>query len=328
MPGYKVELISQKTKEKLMKEIYSSDLFERKASIHGTCIKLFTDSKEFRNMWDDNFEHMPEWIRPHARLFAVSGKRLRVRYEPISKTAIVEGCGYYGWIKSIALAIVADFMEDFTSEHRRYSVHGSFVDYGGRGAAVIGPSGSGKTTLTYGLMRSKGFHFLTDDWFFVRLVDDDILVFASERNSYIRCNLGDVWPEFRKKLNGVKADSKNRAIVDVKRMLGTGKTRKNSTMEKVIILTREKDKPPLKKLSTKAAMDFMLENDFCNPHQMVRNKEKMRKRKEFFHSLFRRVPVYLLNTVETPEESLDRLKGLLIPRPRKGPSSGRQALPQ
>jgi hypothetical protein len=311
MPAYKVELISRERKEKLMERLYSPELYERKAAIHGTCVKLFTDDKQFKEMWEDNFEHMPDSIRPHARLFAVKGKRFRVLYEPSSKTAIVEGCDYYGWIKSIALAMVADFMEDFTSEHRRYSVHGSFVDHGGKGVAIIGPSGSGKTTLTYGLLRQKGFHFLTDDWFFVRLVDDDVLVFASERNSYIRCNLGDVWPEFRKKLKGIRTDSKNRAIIDVKRFLGGHSTRKNSMLSTIVILTRDKKLPPLQKLSRKKALEFMLKNDFCNPHQLVRSRGKIEKRRQFFAELFSKVPVYLLNTVETPEESLERLKGIL-----------------
>lgn len=311
MADYKVELISPKTKESLMEKLYSSDLFERKATIHGTCIKLFTDCREFKEMWEDNFEQMPEWIRPHARIFAVKGKKFRVRYEPFSKTALVEGCDYYGWIKSIALAIVADFMEDFTSEHRRYSIHGSLVDCRGQGIAIIGPSKSGKTTLTYGLLLGKGYHFVTDDWFFVRLLDDEILVYSSERNSYIRGNLGEVWPEYRKKLKGTRKDLRNRAVVDVKRMLGGNKQRSRSALNKVVLLTRDKKLPPLTKLSKQKALKFMLDNDFCNPHQMVRTKEKMEKRKQFFAELFSRVPVYLLNTVETPQQSLERLKSII-----------------
>ena len=305
---YKVEIISPKTKEKLMHKLYSSSLHERKAAIHGTCVKLFTDCHEFKDMWEDNFDMMPDWIRPHARLFAVSGKRFRVRYEPVSKTAIVENCDYYGWIKSIALALVADFMEDFTSEHRRYSVHGSFIDKKGRGIAIIGPSGSGKTTLTYGLLLDKKHSFVTDDWFFVRLADGDTLIYSSEKNSYIRGNLEKDWPQYN--LKDVKKDLQGRAIVDVKRLLGGNRIRTESTLETIVLLTRDKKLPPLKKLSPKEALSFMLKNDFCNPHQLVRTKEKLMKRKEFFKEFFSRAPVYLLNTIETPQQSLDRLKKL------------------
>ncbi|MEW6036261.1 MAG: hypothetical protein AB1529_06620 [Candidatus Micrarchaeota archaeon] len=306
---YKVELISSAEKDSLMRKIYSSALFERKAVIHGTCVKFFTDSHDFKDMWEDNFEQMPDWLRPHARLFAVSGSRLRVMYEPLSKTVIIEGCDYYGWVKSIALALVAEFMEDFTSEHRRYSIHGSFIDMRGRGVAVIGPSGSGKTTLTYGLLLDKCFNFVTDDWFFVRLADSETLVYSSEKNSYIRGDLSDSWPEY-KKLEGIKKDSRERAVVDVKRLLGGERIRTDSTLSLTVLLTRDKSLPPLQKLSPGSALAFMVKNDFCNPHQLARGREKLAARKGFFRELFTRAPVYLLNTVETPRQSLERLKEL------------------
>lgn len=210
--SYKVQLINQTMKNELMEKLHDRGLFELKAAIHGTCIKFFTDNKDYKEMWEDNFEPMQDWIRPHGRIFAVSGfgsrdltshssralVEFKVLYEPQSKTVIVYGCEYYGWIKSIALALVADFLEDFTSEHRRYSVHGSFIDFGGHGLAIIGPSGSGKTTLTYGLLRGKRANFLTDDWFFVRFGNDDVLVYSSEKNSYIRADLAKTWPEYAK----------------------------------------------------------------------------------------------------------------------------------
>jgi hypothetical protein len=311
--GYTVELISSSEKESLMERIYSQDLYERKAVIHGTCVKLFTDDHDFKDMWEDNFEMLPDWFRPHARLFCVkgSGKNLRVRYEPISKTVIIENCDYYGWVKSIALALVAEFLEDATSEHKRYSIHGSFIDCGGRGIAIIGPSGSGKTTLTYGLLLDRRCNFLTDDWFFVRLADPDTLVYSSEKNSYIRGNLASGWPEYARRLEGIKKDSRDRAIVDVRRLLGNDRIRTESTLRATVLLTREKKLPKFRKLTRQEAISFMLENDFCNPHQLVRSKAKEAQRKKFFSELFRRAPVYLLNTIETPAESLERLKRLI-----------------
>jgi len=309
MAGYKVVQINPEEKDKLMNKLYSSNLHELKASIHGTCVKLFTDNKEFKEMWEDNFEPMLDWIRPHGRVFAVKGpgKKLKVLYERGSKTVIIYNCDYYGWVKSIALGLVADFFEDFTSEHRRYSVHGSFVDFGGHGVAIAGASKSGKTTLTYGLLLQKGYNFLTDDWFFVRMTSSGTLVYSSEKNSYIRDDLAENWPAFEKRLKGLKLDNKRRAIVDVKRFFGGGRIRKNSTLHAFVILTRDKSRPPLTKLSPKTAVQFMQKQDFCNPHQLVRTKVKKAKRVAFFSELFRRVPVYLLNTIETPQESLARL---------------------
>ncbi|MFN7991945.1 MAG: hypothetical protein U0R44_07370 [Candidatus Micrarchaeia archaeon] len=306
MAKYDVEIISQAEKEKLMGKMLSPDLIERKAVIHGTCVKFFTDSHDFKDMWEDNFEPMFDWIRPHARLFAIKGGKLRVRYEPVSKTVIIEGCDYYGWVKSIALALVADFLEDFTSEHRRYSVHGSFIDMRGRGIALIGPSGSGKTTLTYGLLLDKRSNFLTDDWFFVRLANSDTLVYSSEKNSYIRGDLSSTWPQYD--LGGIRKDTQDRAVVDVRRLLGGDRIRTESILSATVLLTRDRSLPPLSVLGPKEALSFMVENDFCNPHQLVRSRQKTEKRKAFFSELFTRAPVYLLNTIETPAESLQRLK--------------------
>jgi len=309
--SYSVKLIKPEQKEKLMEKYHSKGLYELKAAIHGTCLKFFTDNKEFKEMWEDNFEPMPDSIRPHARLFCVKdGKNLQVLYEPLSKTVIVKNCDYYGWVKSIALGLVADFMEDFTSEHRRYSIHGSFVDKGGRGLGIVGTSGSGKTTLTYGLLLDKKFSFLTDDWFFVRMTESDVLIFSSEKNSYIRSDLARTWPQLSKKLKGLRLDNRKRAIVDVRKFFGGDRIRKDSTLKLFVILMRKKGKLPLRKLSKKEAMDFMMKNDFCNPHQLIRSKKKIEQRKKFFNELFGTVPVYLLNTVETPEQSLARLREL------------------
>jgi hypothetical protein len=308
---YNVTLISKNKKEKLMGSLHPKVLYEMKAAIHGTCVKFFTDNSQQKEMWEDNFEPMPDWIRPHARLFSVSGSRFRVLYEPVSKTSIVIGCDYYGWIKSIALAIVADFLEDVPSEHRRYSVHGSFVDCGGHGVGIIGPPKSGKTTLTYGLLLDEKNNFLTDDWFFVRLAAKDTLVFSAENNSYIGADLAKNWPQLAKRLSGIRIDNSNRAIVDVKRFFGEDRIRKNSNLKMVVLLTREKGKLPLRKISATDAVRFMLKHDFCNPHQLIRTREKTVARNKFFKELFGRVPVYQLNTIETPQQSLERLKKLI-----------------
>jgi len=308
---YNVRIIGEKTKSRLMGEYYNKNLLESKAAIHGVCTKFFTDDQTMMNMWKLNFEQMPDWIRPHARLFAVKdGKKLSVLYEPASKTVFVRNCDYYGWVKSIALGLVAEFMEDFFSEHRRYSVHGSFVDCGGNGIAIIGPPGSGKTTLTYGLLLDRDYGFLTDDWFFVRVFDDSIAVYSAEKNSYIRSDLAENWPQLKGKLANTVFDNRNRAVIDVKRFFGAARIKKQSKLKLIVLLTRKKGRPIIKKLSKSAAIGFMLKNDFCNPHQLLRTREKMNKRKKFFLEIFGRVPTYLLNTVETPMQSLARLQAL------------------
>ncbi len=307
---YHVEKITVEERDRILDKIHDKPLFECKANIYGTCVKLFTDSQEYKDAWRDNFNSMSDFIRPHARVIAIeNGRGMHVKYEPTSKTVIIENCDYYGWIKSIALGLVAEFMEDVKSEHRRFSIHGSYVDFGGNGVAIIGPSGSGKTTLTYGLLLEGYTNFLTDDWMFVRLAND-VLVYSSERNSYIRGNIEKDWKPYAqkfKKLGKIKKDNMGRSIVDVKMLFGEDRIRENSVMGAAILLTRQKGLPAFRELDAKEAVDFMVREDFCNPHQLSRNPKKNWMRKEFFAELFDKVPVYLLNTIETPRESVERV---------------------
>lgn len=309
---YEVKLITPEEKEKEVAKLYARPLFERKAEIYGTCIKFFTDNEEFYRMWGESFAPMLESIRPHGRVIAVQGEALEVMYEWSSKTVIIKGCDYYGWVKSIALALVAEFLEDFSSEHRRHSVHGSYVDFGGRGIGIIGPSGSGKTTLTYGLLLDRKASFLTDDWFFVR-VGNGVSVYSAEKNSYIRGNIEEDWKEYKTILTKapMKYDNKGRAVVDVKMLFGDSKIRQTSEMRAAVLLTREPGKPPFREVKPGEALAFLQKNDFCNPHQLVRDRSKREIRAEFFKEILSRMPVYLLNTVEKPAESLKRLEGVV-----------------
>ncbi|MFA0834486.1 MAG: hypothetical protein ACC609_10830 [Methanobacterium formicicum] len=312
MSTYNVELITPSAKDKLLNELKNYVKFERKANIHGACVKLLTNNEAFKEEWEDNFKFMNEDIRPHAKIFSTEdGGKLQVLYEPVSKTCIIKNCDYYGWIKSIALATISDFFEEYHSEHRRYSTHGSAVDYGGHAMAIIGPPGTGKTTLTYGLLQYCDFNYISDDWFFTRLFNNAAVVYSSEKNSYIRDDLAQVWKGFSQEVNQVQLDNKGRGIADVNTLF-RGRVRETSTLKTVILLEREPTNPPFRKLDHNEALDFMLEKDFCNPHQLIRDERKLKLRKHFFLELFQAVDVYLLNTVETPLESLDRIKNLII----------------
>ena len=312
MSTYNVELITPSAKDELLNELKNKVKFERKANIHGACVKLLTDNEEFKEEWEDNFKFMNEDIRPHAKIFSTEdGGKLQVLYEPVSKTCIVKNCDYYGWIKSIALATISDFFEEYHSEHRRYSTHGSAVDYGGHAMAIIGPPGTGKTTLTYGLLQYDDFNYISDDWFFTRLFNNAAVVYSSEKNSYIRDDLAQVWKGFSQEVNQVQLDNRGRGIADVNTLF-KGRVRETSTLKTVVLLERDPGNPPFHKLDHNEALDFMLEKDFCNPHQLIRDERKLEIRKNFFREVFQAVDVYLLNTVETPQESLDRIKNLII----------------
>lgn len=310
MSGYQVEILSPADKDAMFDDLVAAVRYERKANIHGACVKLLTDNPDFKEEWEDNFKFMNEDIRPHAKIFSVEdGGKLRVMYEPVSKTCIIKNCDYYGWIKSIALAVISDFFEEYHSIHRRYSVHGSTVDYMGHAIAIIGPPGTGKSTLTYGLLENENFNYISDDWFFTRLFKNASVVYSSEKNSYIRDDIINVWKCFSDELQKVKLDTRGRGIADVNTLF-EGRTRESSTLKTVVLLERDMKNTPFVKLSEEEAMDFMIEKDFCNPHQLVRNNRKLNLRKNFFRELFTKLDVYLLNTVETPNESLNRIKDL------------------
>jgi hypothetical protein len=311
MFDYEVKLVSPQEKDELFLNLTGRVKFERKANIHGACVKLLTDNVDFKEEWEDNFKFMNEDIRPHAKVFSVeTGGELQVLYEPLSKTCIINNCDYYGWVKSIALATISDFFEEYHSEHRRYSVHGSAVDCQGHAIGLIGPPGTGKTTLTYGLLLEDRFNYISDDWFFTRLFDNATVVYSSEKNSYIRDDIADVWKEFAAELNKVNLDNKQRGIADVNSLFH-GRIRETSTLHALVLLERNNNNPPFRKLENSEAVNYMIENDFCNPHQLIRDERKFNLRINFFQEIFSKMDVYLLNTIETPAESLDRIKNLV-----------------
>ncbi|WP_414468947.1 HPr kinase/phosphorylase [Methanobacterium sp. ACI-7] len=310
MSDYEVKIIDPEKREEISDELAKKVRYELKANIHGACVKLLTDNKDFKNEWEDNFKFMNEDLRPHSKIFCIdNGGELEVLYDPIGKVSIVKNLDYYGWVKSIALATISDFFEDYHSIHRRYSVHGSAVDYMGHALAIIGPPGTGKTTLTYGLLQEEEFNYISDDWFFVRLFSNATVLYSSEKNSYIRDDIADVWKGFADELNKVKLDIKGRGIADVNSLFG-GRIRESSTLINVVLLERNKDNPPFRKVDTEEALNYMLDVDFCNPHQLIRNERKLNLRKNFFRDLFSKQDVYILNTIETPQESLNRIKNL------------------
>jgi hypothetical protein len=310
--AYSVKLISIEEKAILAERYAPQVKYEVKSEIYGCCIKLLTDLAEVKDRWEENFYFISQNIRSHARLYVVLDPDLgddQVLYDPQSKTAFLVNVGYYGWIKSLALSAAGDVLED---EHGIYSVHGACLDLRGRGLCILGGSGAGKTTHTYGLLRRSETRVVSDDWFYARIYGDDVLAYGSEKNFYIRAELSEIWNEFSGLIDRALFDEEGRGVVDLRWAIGKGRILPLTTLSMVIILKRDpEDEEIARRLEPKVALKILEEKGYYNPHLLVKNEFKRSLRSGFFDSLFSRVPVFLVNTVKTPEES-QRTIGKLI----------------
>ncbi|MEM3361373.1 MAG: aldolase, partial [Candidatus Bathyarchaeia archaeon] len=127
---YEVELISIEEKDRLMEKYGERLLYEERADIYGCCIKLLTDIKYMKERWEESFYPMSAHVRSHGRLIVTNEetKEQQVLYDPLSKTAFLINIDYYGWVKSLALSVASDILED---NHGINSVHGACVDVDG-----------------------------------------------------------------------------------------------------------------------------------------------------------------------------------------------------
>jgi len=309
--SYKVQLIDAEEKDRLYEKYERRYLYTRKASIYGCCIKLLTDVDYVKERWDDNFYSMSEDIRSHGRLIVTEerGKELSVKYDPYTKTAFLINVDYYGWIKSLALAVAGDVLED---EHRIYSVHGAAIDVRGKGVSLIAPPGTGKTTHSWGLLRLKDARLISDDWYFVRLSSREPLAFGSEKNSYIEADIGKIWGEYEKLVEKVHFDPQGRAVVNVRWIVGREGVIPMTTMQEIILLKRDpNDKKVVTDLTEKEALQYLLADNFYNPHQLVTDKRKLELRKNFFRQYFKQTSVHMVNTTPPPRKTQRRIRDIL-----------------
>ncbi|MBS7656556.1 aldolase [Candidatus Bathyarchaeota archaeon] len=304
MPSrYLVELISIEEKNTLMEEYSERLLYEERADIYGCCIKLLTDVKYVKERWEESFYPMSAHVRSHGRMVVTEEKdgEQRVLYNPLSKTAFLINVDYYGWVKSIALSIASDILED---SHGINSVHGACVDIDGQGVCLIAPSGTGKTTHTYGLLRLKGVRVISDDWFFVRSMAEQNVAFGSEKNFYIQADIAETWGEYRRLIEKAEFDARGRAVVNVRWIVGKGKILPLTTLRTAILLKRNPEEETIvKKLTSDEAAQYIQSVDFCNPHLLIRDQRKHNLREQFFRKFFGGIETYIVNTTPPPVET-------------------------
>jgi len=308
---YEVELISIEEKNTLMEEYGERLLYEERADVYGCCVKLLTDVKYVKERWEENFYPMSAHVRSHGRMVVAeeNSGRQRVLYDQLSKTAFLINVDYYGWVKSIALSIAGDILED---GHGINSVHGACIDLDGQGVCLIAPSGTGKTTHTYGLLRLNGVRVISDDWFFVRFMAEQAVAFSSEKNYYIQADIAESWGEYKNLVDKAEFDSKGRAVVNVRWVVGKGKVLPMTTLKKAIVLKRDpKDKAIVSRLSPEEATRYIERVGFCNPHMLVKDERKMDLRRQFFKELFTPLETYVVNTSAPVLEAHQTIKEIL-----------------
>jgi len=306
---YEVKLISIEEKDALMEKYSDRFLYEERADIYGCCIKLLTDIKYVKERWEESFYPMSASIRSHGRLIVTNETRegQQFLYDPLSKTAFLINVDYYGWIKSIALSVAGDILED---EHSINSVHGACVDMDGWGICLIAPSGTGKTTHTYGLLRLEGVRVISDDWFFVRLMGNRAVAFASEKNFYIQADIANVWGEYQRLVDKAEFDSMGRAVVNIRWIVGKGRVLPMTTLKKAILLKRDpEERSIINRISPDEALSYVESAGFCNPHLLVRDRRKTNIRSKFFREFFHTIEeIYIVNTAAPIMESHRAIK--------------------
>jgi hypothetical protein len=309
--SYVIQLISPEEGSKLFEQYEPKLLYTSKAEIYGCCIKILTDDQRLRDVWEDNFYSANETNRSHGRLIALSepGQPFSVKYDSYTKTAFLSNVDYYGWVKSIALAVAGDILED---EHRIYSVHGAMIDINCLGVSIIAPSGTGKTTHSWGLLRIPTARLVSDDWYFVRLSTREPLAFGSEKNTYIQADIGKIWNEYERLVDKASLDFRDRAVVNVRWIVGAGGVIPMATVQKIILLKRDStDQRIVTPLETGQALQYMLDHNFCNPHQLVKDQRKLALRTNFFRRLFEQCEIFLVNTTEPPQVTQAEIRRVL-----------------
>jgi hypothetical protein len=309
--GYTITLISTEERERLMEEHLSRVRYEIKSELYGCCIKLMTDDHETKDTWENNFYTMSQNIRSHGRLLVFQNSRYSsdtVLFDPLSRTAFLFNFSYYGWIKSIALSLAGDILED---HHGIYSVHGSCVDLRGKGLCIIGAPKAGKTTQTYGLLQDPHTRIVADDWFFSRVFGPDILAYSSEKNFYIAEDLGTIWKQFGGLVPAGEFDHNGRAVADIRWVIGKGRILPMTTLDTIIVLHRDPaDSTISRTLDPATGLKLFVANNYFNPHLLVSTPFKTRIRNRYVADLLERTTVYQVNTTGTPRETQKMIRSL------------------
>ncbi len=309
--AYRLVTIEDDRSRELRDRCSCLNLYSMKADINGVCVQLSTENKDYIDMWTDNLYLMSESVRPHARIYCLTDEStdLHAEYDVQNRTMFLFNFDYYGWVKSIALGMAGNILEDM---YDTFSVHGASLDIDGSGVTLIAPSKTGKTTQSWGLLRGENRHLITDDWYFVSFGNGRPSVEGSEKNCYIDADIGDVWQEYRPLVKECRFDNKGRGIGNVRWVTGEGSVIRRTSMRYIFLLKRDYDQEAgVVELDPEDALAYLKQHDFCNPHQLLRDAPRMARREEFFRRYLSGCTVFMVNTTGTAEQTQASIREVL-----------------
>ena len=312
--AYKIVDIGPDRAAELRERCTRMNYHTSKADINGVCVQLYTSNRDYLDMWQDNFYHMSDSVRSHARIYCLDdpGTDLHAEYDTATFTMFLFNFDYYGWIKSIALGMAGNILED---AHGIFSVHGAALDIDGSGVTLIAPSKTGKTTQSWGLLRMDNAHLISDDWYFVSFGCGRPYIEGSEKNCYIDADIGDVWEEYRPLVKEVRFDNKGRGIGNVRWVAGEGSVIRSTSMRYVFLLKRDSsDDRTVYRMTAGEAIDYLSHEDFCNPHQLVCDTRRVNMRRRFFERYLAECEVFMVNTTCSAEETQENIRDVLSGR--------------
>jgi len=309
---YETELISESECTTLRAKYANADLYSAKADIDGICVQLYTYDRDHIDMWRDNFYAASDRTRSHAKIFCVKdpNQKLHVDYNLESATAFLYNFDYYGWVKSIALGIAGCLLE---LGHDVYSVHGAALTIDDVGVTLIAPPKTGKTTQSWGLLRFPNACLISDDWYFVTLGNGRPHIRGSEKNCYIDADIGDVWEEYKPLIKNVKFDGAGRGIANIRWVTGKSSVISAGSLQYILLLEREPaDCNIVRELNAHEALEYMLNNDLCNPHQIIRDPYRSALRANFLKQFFLQCKIYMVNTTGTSQETQAAIRKIIV----------------
>jgi hypothetical protein len=315
----------------------SPEVYKWNALIGGMVIELRTNNFHLYEFWVENWFPGPAKVRPHGRLYAVTGipgEPPHARYIPPLHTAVFVNTDYYGQCKSWALGIAADLLEE---RHGVHSIHGGCTVVNGKGVVIIAPTGTGKSTHCYNLLDVPGAKLHSDDWLYVDWEGGEATARISERKFYLRTDMAKNFPYVKPLLdrclcenvenNDYAAFGNSRAILDPTWIRGRGAIAAKAPVGAVILLRRDKTSPAEVRLDADEAVKVleegrttaqmgsggkpgeMIQEAFYNPYLLVLRREAQRRS---FRRMLEGIPFAFLNTgVENVQQSQARIRKII-----------------